>query len=488
MLADKTAPIEHVLQVWYSSTWSQGATQTFLRATKHVLSEWEKKQNSKECRSAPVQDAATNRKNEEDEAASKVMSYLRHWIGTQTISLAVAHTRWFTHTEKHNARVFGYACSFCRRIDRLALTQYALTGQICSGKTASNGAADLPSVGSLCMWNVPDGAPPLEEDYALGTMLIEDLLEEHLASSASLDVVGLFAARVSKSLSSLRDHISKGRLKIDLGCGTVKAVYESNAEVFLKSIADLHPYTVSWSNVIDYFSLQDFHTLARRCSSPLGDTVHYGYSMNWVADVFGTCVSDYATDMFFPQKHGEATPQVQEILNMCLGKPAKEIAKMTRFEKLLTVPYFDTPLNICGHRLAQLCHDDWAKHFAKNADGSLNGKAACFPRGASGFSLGKADTLCSSPLYRTDRSVFMAWTYDPRLNLKIGEESQEDGLSILSTFGQKTFAQLLQKQKEQEEEQDPADLLAQMMNLGRGMRRRMEGHQKEASVMSSRSA
>ena len=37
---------------------------------------------------------------------------------------------------------------------------------------------------------------------------------------------------------------------------------------------------MSWSNVCDYFTAEDFHTMARMCSSP-EDTIHHAYTMNW---------------------------------------------------------------------------------------------------------------------------------------------------------------------------------------------------------------
>ena len=49
---------------------------------------------------------------------------------------------------------------------------------------------------------------------------------------------------------------------------------------------------MSWSNVLDYMKITQFHDMARRLSQ-FGDTIHYGYSMNWVAEVYGVNLLDY---------------------------------------------------------------------------------------------------------------------------------------------------------------------------------------------------
>ena len=56
-----------------------------------------------------------------------------------------------------------------------------------------------------------------------------------------------------------------------------------------KLIASLLPYSMSWSNVLDYIEPSAFHCMARACSAPSG-TVHYGYSMNWPQYIYGASV------------------------------------------------------------------------------------------------------------------------------------------------------------------------------------------------------
>ena len=62
------------------------------------------------------------------------------------------------------------------------------------------------------------------------------------------------------------------------------ATVTPDAVAILEEIDALQPWTMSWSNVGDYYSPAAFFAMARRCSRE-EDTVHYMHSMNWVRDV-----------------------------------------------------------------------------------------------------------------------------------------------------------------------------------------------------------
>lgn len=71
------------------------------------------------------------------------------------------------------------------------------------------------------------------------------------------------------------------------------AVVCGKVEDMIDFIAANKSWTMSWSNVIDYIDYAEFHRLARACSIH-GDTLHFRYSMNWVKDVFGVNILDFA--------------------------------------------------------------------------------------------------------------------------------------------------------------------------------------------------
>lgn len=82
----------------------------------------------------------------------------------------------------------------------------------------------------------------------------------------------------------------------------------------------------------------------------LNASKHYGYTMNWIAVVYGACISDYARD-------GQDLPRTNEILEESLR---------TRPHRLLSRPNFDTPLNLAGYTLAHQMKDFWLDHFASD--------------------------------------------------------------------------------------------------------------------------
>jgi hypothetical protein len=73
------------------------------------------------------------------------------------------------------------------------------------------------------------------------------------------------------------------KVSVELRCATVQDS--------INGIASMKPLTMSWSNVLDYINHRDFHNMARECTRH-SETMHFGYSMNWYADIFGTCLID----------------------------------------------------------------------------------------------------------------------------------------------------------------------------------------------------
>jgi hypothetical protein len=58
----------------------------------------------------------------------------------------------------------------------------------------------------------------------------------------------------------------------------------------IEEIANLQPFSISWSNIMDYMSRDDFHALARRRNASV---IHSGYSMNWSNITYGASLIDY---------------------------------------------------------------------------------------------------------------------------------------------------------------------------------------------------
>ncbi|ETI49120.1 hypothetical protein F443_06959 [Phytophthora nicotianae P1569] len=440
MLGCPSVSISSIMEVWLSSTWSATALKDFRDSLNVVL--------------ASLQ---------EQEENPKVLSYLKHWASVEAISATEARSQFFSNLHKHSSRILPALCCFRRQIDRLDLTQYMLSGEIQASSDVANlvekeqpGAtktttgstkqskkkrnrkkkstkgttakptSSAPLVGNLTMWNVPVGSPPLDDEIALNTVDFTNLVEDYVArekkqknSTKGLSVVDLFIIHILKNLHRLRGLILANQLAIEVNYGVVKAVRGDavndpvNQELLVR-IAEMRPETISWSNLPDYFLLEDFHDLARRCSI-YGDCMHYGYSTNWPAQVYGASIIDYD-----PKR---ARVMIDAVLNSALGFSSEhlpvpplpsmvDILTKENLDKLLFLPFREPPLDATAYVLAQMYNDDWIEHFVKKGE-----SMTWASRFNCGFQMGTNNLAVKSPLYRSPCTLYMGWCYDPHVRL-----------------------------------------------------------------------
>ncbi|KAG1709242.1 hypothetical protein DVH05_019886 [Phytophthora capsici] len=435
MLRTASVSISSVMEVWLSSTWSDTTLADFKKAVNVVLESMNKRQEN-----------------------SKVMAYLRHWANAEPVSAAKAHCTFWEALAERNKTALDSVCSFRRQIDRLDLTEYMLSGDVRASadvlklvekeepgamdvrtktkkkrdrkkkkKNAAKSAASPTLVGNLTMFNVPAGSPPLHDDIAFNTVDFGLLLEDYVKrekknkrSTSGLSVVDLFIIHILKNLNRLRGLMLRNQLTIEVNYGILKAVRGETVDnqQLPARIARLCPDTISWSNVLDYFLPEDFHDLARRCSV-FGDCVHYGYSMNWTSQVYGTSIMDL---------EGDFKEMLDDVLDSALGfsnnsplPSLVEILKKAELDKLLFVPFREHSLNSTAYVLAQLLDDEWVEHFlkkglltaeAKQRLGTLVTPSNC------GLQKGAMDLALPCPLYRSSLTLHMSWCYDPSVRLR----------------------------------------------------------------------
>ncbi|KAG2998305.1 hypothetical protein PC119_g17479 [Phytophthora cactorum] len=90
-------------------------------------------------------------------------------------------------------------------------------------------SSDVPRVGSLTMWNVPAGAPPLEENIMFNTVdfsrfwTIMWSKKTKKNSTEKLSVVDLSIIHIMQNLDYLRGLMMKNKLTIEVHYGVVKA-------------------------------------------------------------------------------------------------------------------------------------------------------------------------------------------------------------------------------------------------------------------------
>lgn len=351
LLKDVQVPLTTVLQIWYSSAWSRAAEKAFRSA------------------------AGACAKNAPDE----VKTYLSHWISTASLPLEEARAKWL---EYHDAgRDWSAVGCMTRHKDRMALCHYYLTGDV---------AHEVPDTGSLAMWSVPAGAPPLEKGESAFNAVSTSDLQKEIGTKKGPDVMAALQHILLGRLQRLRNLLGSD-LQVDLRVGTL-----TPQAAVVHEIAAMQPWTMSWSNLLDHSNLKHFHAMARACSIH-GDTIHYGYSMNWITGVFGTCIMDFPQDM-----RGNLLDMTEQGL-VESGKMSFE--GIPPLDMLFVLPPFDTPLNYTQYVLSMPHHMAWAEYFCSPSFGSPA------PRLAQASPL---DGFC--PLHQAPLPVSLTWTYDETVN------------------------------------------------------------------------
>lgn len=449
MIGDPTIPLIHVLQVWYSSTWSEDTLISFRRAVSKAVTEYKEFLSPSE---------------------KVIESYHQHWMRATPVSVASARQTFMKNIHTHGRQNLSNICSFRRLKDRLALCHYFLTGEVLpsdlaveaherymatetsgcqenplrqgtsegrtqgqesadsanwrgrstrggrarrKGRSRSGKAKHVESIaqrtvqeergsawaaafGSVTAWSVPAGSPVVEECNAFGGVAAREWVAELEAQGGDMNMMDLFVVRTLRKLHELRKRMMEKRVTVELYAGVVDALATRQSIEMAQKIGALKPKTVSWSNVLDYMELGAFHEVARVCSDGR-DTIHYGYSMNWVAETYGANIMDYDVST----EKGRRV--VSSAMEKALGRQAIERAKKIGLELFLFVPLFETQLNLCGYELAQKMHGCWVKHFCSKAMGD--------GAGVRSIRMVEYHTSDQFPLYRSDLNVYMKWTY-----------------------------------------------------------------------------
>lgn len=242
------------LQVWYSATWKTETFVAFREALSGVLEALDK--------------------NADGSYPAAVTEVLEHWNVT-SVPLARARSKWlFWHSMRSNTEV----ANFQRKVDRIALCRYLLSGDIMEG-----------DLGSTVMFSFPRNVEQNTFEIALDEWFMHCLqlhdIFKHVDDSTS--VVDAAADIIRNKIVVLATKCRQGVLDIKIKYGFVSP----NNNTALDEIKQHSAKTISWNNLCDYIPSKDFHEMAWKCSGP--DTVHHLYSMNWSTEVKGAHVMDY---------------------------------------------------------------------------------------------------------------------------------------------------------------------------------------------------
>eukprot|EP00854_Cymbomonas_tetramitiformis_P012224 gene12224-14435_t len=292
------------------------------------------------------------------------------------------------------------------------------------GQSASRPPLSLEEA-RVAWWKAQVQGEPDRKLYFIGSLQRARDRQAAARRRESLDVMELFTEIMHESIAaSVRQ---KGaEFSAEFICDHLSS---KNTDLLAKIDGDYKPWTMSWSNVADYMKMSEFHEVARRCSSG-GDTLHFGYSMNWGLETQGTHIIDYlASD------NGASRPKTTRAYWLDRAQsdsghertwgcrfPNSEKEAQTAYEIFLTKPLRDDPENLTGYHLALDHYGNWLRgHFEKKAE-HPTGKEGDTPwyltKDNKGIQLGPANMNLHSPFQRVSTSIHVCWTYDPWINIQ----------------------------------------------------------------------
>ncbi|CAG8644024.1 9701_t:CDS:2, partial [Diversispora eburnea] len=247
MMMEK-APIRSIIEVWFSTVWTMETLKHFENAVKKIL----------KFGDAPNNSPPNPMKNE---LHPKVGSLILHWsksIKTPK-SQQEAHKLWektFTSEDK----IFYVVANLMEQLDRIQTARHVLTGEF----PLMDDQQPKNLIASITMFNCNNGISP-------HSIIIYNFLENS----------------ITKICNWLSSSTTEGKVEIYLH---YQSVTNENSAL-LSSIRQLDPWTMSWSNICDYFYPNNFHKLLKACSG--NDTIHAMTSMNWITEVYGAHIKEY---------------------------------------------------------------------------------------------------------------------------------------------------------------------------------------------------
>ena len=339
----------YIMQVWFSTTWSEGTESAVNVALASLLSSPEKRYHS------------------------ELKSIFEYWHNAPIISLKEARTK-VTSFKNSSGSFIGY---LKKKQDRIAMAKYQLTGDFGTRK---------PVCGSIVMLDCPDGTPPLPVNENIFSALSFTDIMKIAKENSRLTILDAAEAYTLTGITKLVSWCGSNSVRVELRCTKVEDIIEE--------IASVRPWTMSWSNVLDYVDHTEFHRMVRECSKH-SDTIHFGYSMNWSSAVWGTCLIDFA---------GEAFTEMRKELLDESNKSIDNIYRSLGWDSYFRFPLPQNPINTVARMLEIGQYRKWIDYFFSIArqDGLVCQVANV-----------EHSSFTTSPLSLTGGStVALTWTYD----------------------------------------------------------------------------
>lgn len=364
-----------ILQVWFSSTWQPSTVTSFRSAVRTVQSQGDKLYGSN----------------------GNVSKLLEHWAASRGISLKRARTEWAETVTRCGSGIGNMK----QLEDRLDLAAYELTGDVFVGDSAQ-------LTGSICWWDCPDGTPANQFDQTfLSAINIHLVLKERSSGQSFFHAAEAFLLR---RIAKLIKRAGSGDITVETMIGSVSDL--------VPQIVALSPWTMTWSNVSDYYKMSEFHSIARACSIK-GDTMHFGYSMNWTTDVAGSHIMDYAAE-----KRKELFETGYEAMD--------KMYQGLDYKSVFRYPPPENPMNIANYAMASFWQRNWIDNFFTIA------------RHDSPCQVGNVELAMFNPLTNTgNTTLFFTFTYDPEISLHPQEQGGDSFLRHVSTMSVKELTDMI---------------------------------------------
>lgn len=280
------------------------------------------------------------------------------------------------------------------------MLRYMCTGEIpIRGSDPHDYEMEQDLRGSMTYWNNPPNTPVLESNGLVFHTISMTEIHNHIKSGEDMDVMQAIVSLKRKQLTNLKKRLNSNKLSVDLRLGRVSTDVE--AKPIIRMLQAAKPASISWSNLCDYGQDGSFHTVA----STFKEATHYGYSMNWIAETFGTCISDFLnkTSPSSDIKGPEEIPgheKIEELLNA---------AMQAKGDDLVVIPAFCTPVNLATSTLARRVQDKWIEYFLSSTNvHNVDAKSTTLKP-----SLVSVETVADeNPLARTATTLYMTWKYE----------------------------------------------------------------------------
>ena len=275
--------------------------------------------------------------------------------------------------------------------DRMRTIKYDLTGDFGIGDYTK----DLKLVGSIMMFDLPDGTPPLENGETVLGLLPLHLVGDIIRSTGA-PLITIVKDMITADMAKLVGWARTSKVIVDL---RHKDITTCSSE-----IVSLHPFSMSWSNLCDYFGYRKFHKMARSLSM-CGDTIHFGYSMNWSQHILGANLLDY-----------ENGDQRKKLIKAA-AKAVSLTRKMLGLADVLRCPPPTNSINTVCVLLASKYHTCWTDNWFRVAKES----GPC--------NVMNVEPTFSNPFARASGLTKFTWTYDPQIKTNFSCIQQNPSIS-----------------------------------------------------------